>query len=62
MTDENYRKLIEAFDRRLARRSTPEEALNRFVRAGIMDEDGNFREPYKDLEWYFANLNTEQNV
>ncbi|NML20596.1 hypothetical protein HHL16_06910 [Pseudoflavitalea sp. G-6-1-2] len=55
MTDEYYRKIMEAFDRRMNEELTPEQALSKFVRAGIMDEEGNFREPYKDLEWYFAN-------
>ncbi|QJB41996.1 hypothetical protein HF324_30770 [Chitinophaga oryzae] len=35
---------------------TPEAALRSFVGAGILDWNGNFREPYKELEGYFTEM------
>ena len=49
MTDTQYKKLREFLAEELKKPVTREEALQNFIDAGIMDKDGNFTEPYKNL-------------
>lgn len=50
MTDAEFNALMELSKKKM----TPEEAMDVFVGAGILDEKGNFREPYTILESYFV--------
>ena len=49
MTDADIKHLLDLAERKLKEKVTKEEALESFVRAGIMDKDGNYTEPYKNL-------------
>ena len=49
MSEKEFQLLMELFERELKEPFTKEEALASLVRAGILDKDGNFTEPYKDL-------------
>ena len=49
MTDADYKRLRELAAEELRKPITREEALQNFIDAGIMDKDGNFTEPYKNL-------------
>ena len=51
---EQFKLHMELADRLLQEKRTPEEALQALIRAGIMDEDGNYTEPYKIFEQYSA--------
>ncbi|MBC9913805.1 hypothetical protein [Chitinophaga varians] len=56
MSDAEFNALMELAEEQLREDVTPEEALRSFVGAGILDWDGNFREPYTELEGVFAEL------
>ncbi len=44
-----YKLAMESAERSLKTRHTREEALRSLMRAGILDKNGNFTEPYKEL-------------
>jgi hypothetical protein len=50
MSEQDYNILMEFLQRKLQERPTKEEALRNLQDAGIFDENGNYTEPYKDLE------------
>lgn len=50
MTNEDINNLIELAKERAKKTPTYEEALRSFVRAGILDEQGNLTPMYKYLE------------
>jgi hypothetical protein len=49
MSDQDFNKLMELVQRQLQEEVSKEEALLSFVRAGILDENGNLTPPYADL-------------
>jgi hypothetical protein len=50
MTDKDFNKLMELAEKLLRNPSrTKEEALPTFVAAGILDENGDFTQPYRHL-------------
>jgi hypothetical protein len=49
MSEKDFNKLLELAQRQLQEKVSDEEALRSFVRAGILDEDGNLTPPYADL-------------
>ena len=49
MSDADYKRLRDLFAEELKKPVTKEEALRELMEAGIMDKDGNFTEPYKNL-------------
>ena len=49
MTDADYKRLRDLAAELLKKPTTREEALQNFIDAGIMDKDGNYTEPYKNL-------------
>jgi len=49
MSEKELKELLELVER-LKKNVTRENALNSFVAAGILDEEGNYTEPYKELE------------
>lgn len=62
MTDAEFNDLMETAERQRYEKLTPEEALRSFVQAGILDWNGNFREPYTELEAVFAELFLKKKV
>ena len=50
MSEEDIRNLENIAIEKLKNGFTREEALQSLIRAGILDEKGNFTEPYKILE------------
>lgn len=50
MTEKEYQAIMDLAQRMLQEMHTPEEALRRLQSAGIFDENGNYTEPYKELE------------
>ncbi|WP_127130966.1 hypothetical protein [Pseudoflavitalea rhizosphaerae] len=56
-TDEeiaNYQRMMDLAVSLSERKLTREEALQGLINAGILDENGNYTEPYKILEQYSA--------
>ena len=49
MSEKEFQLLMELFERTAQEKVSKEEALASLVSAGILDKDGNFTEPYKDL-------------
>jgi|GEM_PF-528774 hypothetical protein len=49
MSEEEFQSLMDLAKREAEKVLTKEEALAELVSAGILDKDGNFTEPYKDL-------------
>jgi hypothetical protein len=49
MSEKDFQKLMELADKKLREKVTKEEALRSFVNAGILDDNGNFTEPYSHL-------------
>ncbi|NML37232.1 hypothetical protein HHL17_08475 [Chitinophaga sp. G-6-1-13] len=62
MTEAEFNDLMELAERQRYEVTTPEEALRSFVAAGILDWNGNFREPYTELEGVFAELFLKKKV
>ncbi|HEY9257078.1 hypothetical protein [Chitinophaga sp.] len=50
MSDKDYEILMEFTEQLLKKKVTKEEALQSFIQAGILDENGNYTEPYKCFE------------
>lgn len=50
--ERSYKEIMEMFERDLKKKYTKEESLQFFVRAGILDKDGNFTAPYQNLAKY----------
>ena len=50
MNEEDYNILIAIVQEKIKKGVTREEALNSFISAGIMDANGDYTEPYKELE------------
>lgn len=50
MSDKDIELLIELANAKLNRGVSEGEALISFVNAGILNHEGNYTEPYKDLE------------
>ncbi|KAA2241370.1 hypothetical protein F0L74_15825 [Chitinophaga agrisoli] len=48
-----YKRALESAQNALKKKVTKEEALSSFMRAGILDKNGNFTEPYKELAKVF---------
>ena len=49
MSEQDLKRLQDLALEQLKKGITKEEALQSFVSAGILDEKGNFTEPYKNL-------------
>ena len=49
MNDKDFKYLLEHAEEQLRKPVTKEEALQSFIRAGILDEHGNLTQPYIDL-------------
>jgi len=49
MSEEDIRNLENIAIEKLKKGVTREEALQAFIRAGILDKNGNYTEPYKIL-------------
>jgi hypothetical protein len=49
MSDKDFQLLMDLADELLSKEVTKEEALRSLVNAGILDEEGNLTEPYKNL-------------
>jgi hypothetical protein len=49
MSEKEFQDLMDFFKEEAEKTCTKEEALQKFIRAGILDKDGNYTEPYKDL-------------
>jgi hypothetical protein len=49
MSDKDIQLLMDLARKQSQEKLTPEEALCLFVRAGILDENGNLTPPYVDL-------------
>lgn len=49
MSEKEFQLLMDLFKEEAEKTYTKEEALQTFVRAGILDRDGKYTEPYKDL-------------
>lgn len=52
-----YKAAMEMFERELKKKHTKEESLQMFVRAGILDKDGNFTAPYQNVAKYVKYTN-----
>lgn len=50
MSEKDYNVLLKFTEQLLKEKFTKEEALQSLVRAGILDENGNYTEPYECLE------------
>lgn len=50
MSEEDIRNLENIAIEKIKNGVTREEALESFIRAGILDKNGNYTEPYKILE------------
>lgn len=50
MSDKDLQLLMELAEEKLQRAVTKEDALKSFIAAGILDEAGEYTEPYKELE------------
>jgi len=51
------KKIMESIERDLKKKYTKEGSLQFFVRAGILDRDGNFTTPYQNLAKYVKYTN-----
>ncbi|HEY9257075.1 hypothetical protein [Chitinophaga sp.] len=49
MSEKDYNVLMELAEELLKEKVTREEALQTFIRAGILDENGNYTKPYECL-------------
>ena len=49
MTDKDIQNLIDLFKSQMQAKITPEEALEHFVSAGILDENGEYTPPFQQL-------------
>jgi hypothetical protein len=49
MTEKDFKLLMDLAEKKLHQEVTKEEALRSLVNAGILDEEGNLTEPYKNL-------------
>jgi hypothetical protein len=49
MSEEDFQRLMDLAERKLNEDVSKEEALRSLVNAGILDEEGNLREPYQCL-------------
>lgn len=52
-----YKAAMESIERDLKKKHTKEESLQFFVKAGILDKDGNFTAPYQNLAKYVKYTN-----
>jgi uncharacterized protein GlcG (DUF336 family) len=52
-----YKLAMESAKKALKKKVTKEEALQDLVSAGILDKDGNFTGPYRNLAKYFKYTN-----
>ncbi|NII26557.1 ATP-binding protein [Pseudoflavitalea sp. X16] len=50
MSDKDFNNLMKLAQKLAQEKPTKEEALRSLVRAGILDENGNFTPPYASLE------------
>jgi len=50
MSDKDLQLLMELAEEKLQKTVTKEDALKSFIAAGILDESGEYTEPYKELE------------
>ncbi len=50
MSDKDLNILIELAQEKLKKGVSREEALNSFIAAGILNDKGEYTEPYKELE------------
>ena len=50
MSDKDLQLLMELAEEKLQKAVTKEDALKSFIAAGILDEAGEYTEPYKELE------------
>lgn len=50
MSERDYNALMELAERKLKEKVSVEEALQSFIRAGILDENGNYTKPYECLK------------
>lgn len=55
--EKSYKEIMEMLERDLKKKYTKEESLQFFVRAGILDKDGNFTAPYQNLAKYVKYTN-----
>lgn len=53
----SYKEIMESIERDLKRKYTKEESLQMFIRAGILDKDGNFTAPYQNVAKYVKYTN-----
>ena len=58
MTDADLKLLLDLAESELKKKVTREEALQDFIDAGIMDKDGTYTEPYKDLAKVIKPINS----
>jgi hypothetical protein len=49
MSEKDFNKLMELAQQKLHEDVSAEEALISLIKAGILDESGNFTKPYEDL-------------
>jgi hypothetical protein len=58
MTDKEYKKMMDEAEeyRKEVENYTKEEALALLCRVGILDKDGNFTKPYKNLARVVKNI------
>lgn len=62
MSDEDIQRIRDIFEYRRKNPWTPEEALAFFVRAGILDENGNYTGPYAELNQFVIKDEKTDNV
>lgn len=65
MRDQNLKRIVELAERLKREPRTRENALSSLRAAGIVDESGQFTEPYKELEalpLYFADFRRNEVV
>lgn len=51
MSEKEFQLLMDLMTRAAEKVLTKEEALQDLIRAGIVDKDGKYTEPYKDLNY-----------
>ena len=60
MTEKEIKHLEQIAINARKRITTPEEALRSLIRAGILDKDGNWAKPYKNLGRAIGKLNVQR--
>lgn len=55
--ERSYKEIMEMFEKGLKKKHTKEESLQFFIKAGMLDKDGNFTAPYQNLAKYVKYAN-----